>query len=222
VEDNFCPNVTYQYFLRKKLKIQIFRMKKYAILFIVILVSINTVFSQLNQGRSFESWSNSLKFDQFNEDHIIVFGSSDFETWTNSKGFIHFFDEALSSPINIPEMESPVILSEKPDTFKNSEVYYSAKEAQFSSEDNSIFVSSKINIYPNPATDKINVNISLNSYSDIEITLFNSIGNIVYNTLVKDKKQIFKTIDVENINKGIYFLEIKTDRNKTIKKIIIK
>lgn len=186
-------------------------------------MAINTAFPQLNQGGSpFDSWSNSIKFDHFNEDHVKVFGSSNFEAWTNSRGFIHFFDESMSFPVNIPEYKSTIIVIEKPDTFKNDEVNYSEKNVQSSFEDNNSFVSSKINIYPNPATEKININLNLSSYSDVEITMFNSIGNIVYSTLIKDKKQILKTIDVENINRGIYFLEIKTEGNKTIKKIIIK
>lgn len=197
-------------------------MKKSVFLFIVMLLAINLVFSQLNKGNSFESWSNSLKFDQFNEDYIKIFGSSNFEAWTNSKGFIHFYDEIISSAANSPEMETPVSYYEKADTFKNSVSDYPVKDVHSSSEDNNNLIISKINIYPNPATNRININLNLNSYSDIEITLFNSIGNVVYSTLIKDKKQFLKTIDVENLNKGIYFLEIKTDGNKTIKKIIIK
>lgn len=206
--------------MRKKLKIQYQRMKKSTILFIVIFFAINPVFSQLKQGSPFESWSNSISFDQFNDDHIKIIGSSDFEPWTNSYRFIHFFDESFSLPAATPEVETPVVNAEKPDTLKIIEANLSAKDAQASVDEG--FVSPKINIYPNPATEKINVNINLASNSDVEITLFNSIGNIVYSTLIKEKRQILKIIDVETVNKGIYFLEIKSEGKKTIKKIIIK
>jgi hypothetical protein len=180
-------------------------------------MAISAAFSQLNQGSPFESWSSSLKFDQFNDDHVKVFGSSTFEGWSSSHGFIHFFDEVIFAPVT----DNSSVVVEKPDSTKNYEYSSSAIDAQLSADDNG-FISSKINIYPNPATDKINISLNLNTNSDIEITLFNSIGNNVFTTLLKDKKQVIKTIDVENMNKGIYFLEIKSESNKTIKKIIIK
>jgi hypothetical protein len=69
-------------------------------------------------------------------------------------------------------------------------------------------------VYPNPASDKIHIH---GVTSEIETTLIYSVtGNLVYSEVSNSE-----TIDISNLNSGIYFLEIITSEgNKQVQKFI--
>ena len=64
-------------------------------------------------------------------------------------------------------------------------------------------------VYPNPASDKININ------KNVDINIFNSIGDMIIS------KQNTNILDVSKISSGMYMLQI-TYKNKIINKRIIK
>ena len=64
-------------------------------------------------------------------------------------------------------------------------------------------------IYPNPTSDKININ------KNVDINVFNYIGDMIIS------KQNTNVLDVSKINSGMYMLQI-TYNNKIINKRIIK
>lgn len=72
-----------------------------------------------------------------------------------------------------------------------------------------------IKVYPNPVKNKITIN-SLSNFSEIE--LFNINGRKIINH--QFKKQNNFNFYTHNLNTGIYFLSIKIDGKKFIKKII--
>jgi hypothetical protein len=67
----------------------------------------------------------------------------------------------------------------------------------------------EIIVYPNPTSDKININ------KNVDINVFNYIGDMIIS------KQNTNVLDVSKISSGIYMLQI-TYNNKTINKRIIK
>lgn len=76
------------------------------------------------------------------------------------------------------------------------------------------FVLDNFNIYPNPTSDILNITLD----SDLilqEVIIYNSLGQIV-------KKSNKTKIDVSSLSKGMYHTEVKTDKGKASKKIIIK
>ncbi|MBI5219665.1 MAG: T9SS type A sorting domain-containing protein [Bacteroidia bacterium] len=206
-------------------------MKKFFLLSVICCSFLSAAFSQALNSHEFDMWSLSWKFDQFTDNNntarynnILALQLKEFDTWTNSRKFIHFYEE------NLVANPAPIVSASgenKPDTLSNLQ-HQEANQNSASRDENfpddglSIPGSSKINIYPNPADERINISLNYPAFTDVQITLFNSIGNIVYSSEVKDKKQVFKVIEVENMNRGIYFLEIKAEGEKTIKKIIIK
>lgn len=76
------------------------------------------------------------------------------------------------------------------------------------------FVLENFNIYPNPAKDKVNVSLE-NNLEFKSAILYNNLGQIV-----KTSNQ--PTFDVSAFAPGIYFIEIKTDKGKATKKLIVK
>ncbi|MBP6429753.1 MAG: DUF1566 domain-containing protein [Bacteroidales bacterium] len=76
----------------------------------------------------------------------------------------------------------------------------------------------KINIYPNPAHDILNINLNETSIEDAEISIYNIIGGLEYS----QKFEILNNtnIDISNLMKGIYFLKVRTNNNVYTNKII--
>ena len=75
-------------------------------------------------------------------------------------------------------------------------------------EDNSI------TLYPNPARKEVNIS-SESIINSIEV--FNSLGQKVYQTNVKQKE---KTLDINSFSKGVYIIGVNTDRGYIRKKLI--
>lgn len=73
-----------------------------------------------------------------------------------------------------------------------------------------------INFYPNPAKDQLN--ISVDDYSNTSLSIFSMTGNQV---ITKELYSKISTIDVSNLNPGIYAVLIRNER-QTIRKIFIK
>ena len=73
-----------------------------------------------------------------------------------------------------------------------------------------------VNIYPNPATDILNVRVSNGEAKQINI--LNTLGKIVYSTNVIT---IGATqLPIKNLSAGTYFVEIISNENRVVEKFI--
>lgn len=75
------------------------------------------------------------------------------------------------------------------------------------------FVLENFNIYPNPTSDVLNISLD-NDLILQEVIIYNSLGQIV-------KKSNKTKIDVSSLSEGMYHAEVKTNKGKASKKIII-
>jgi len=81
----------------------------------------------------------------------------------------------------------------------------------------------QLDIFPNPASSKLNVNFSLTENQTVEIRLVNVTGEAVYyNVLSNVSGQISNNIDVSDFAKGIYILNLSSTEGTINKKVIIK
>ena len=76
--------------------------------------------------------------------------------------------------------------------------------------------SSSFNVYPNPVTDNLYIEIDNNVD---EITIYNIAGVVVYQQTM-DYGRNSLTIDASGFNNGVYFVKIKSRDQEVIKKII--
>ena len=74
------------------------------------------------------------------------------------------------------------------------------------------FKDGAISVYPNPAKSKIYIQTELNV---INLTLYDAEGKLII------AQKSTNTINVEQLNKGLYLLKIETDKGSSSKKIII-
>jgi len=74
----------------------------------------------------------------------------------------------------------------------------------------------EIEIYPNPTSDFMQVNIQY------EGTIFYKIFDISGKQVASSKTYNNKLIDITNLNKGMYFIQLNFDNNRVTKKFIVE
>ncbi|MBW8051820.1 MAG: T9SS type A sorting domain-containing protein, partial [Cytophagales bacterium] len=80
-----------------------------------------------------------------------------------------------------------------------------------------------IKIYPNPNTDEFIIEMNILKVQDVEITLFNIAGQVIYNENLKRFKGLyFKRINTKGLSTGVYQLQIKTGYGEVNKKVVVE
>jgi parallel beta-helix repeat protein len=78
--------------------------------------------------------------------------------------------------------------------------------------------------YPNPVEDLLNLSITSENNTKINIQLINSLGKTIYNnSLIIAKGDNSSTIDIQQFSTGIYFLKVtNSSQNSKIMKVLLK
>jgi len=108
----------------------------------------------------------------------------------------------------------------KPTLFATAKVYYTVIDNSGVDE---LFTDGIVNVFPNPANDKINITFSLKENSLIEIVLNDISGKQMISEshhANKGKNQL--SFDVSRFSKGIHVLNIKTEKGNLYYKVVIK
>jgi hypothetical protein len=81
----------------------------------------------------------------------------------------------------------------------------------------------QFNYYPNPVSDMLYVNFDAESQNNIVYSLFDIMGKEVYKSdILNVCGTINKSIDLSRLADGMYFLEVKTDKEIISQKIIVR
>ena len=74
-------------------------------------------------------------------------------------------------------------------------------------------------LYPNPATDEVNIKWSKSD--DVSIRIYNTLGKLVF---YSKKLNVFNgyNIDVSNFEDGVYFVKLNSTYGEITKKLILK
>lgn len=81
--------------------------------------------------------------------------------------------------------------------------------------------SSSIQIYPNPAKQYININLSMLYNGNVEITLIDALGRNVLEQNTNSMNNHTFTIDIHDLNTGYYVVRIATDSQVITKQVLI-
>ena len=79
----------------------------------------------------------------------------------------------------------------------------------------------QLSFYPNPAKDKMTIQLNFDEQKKVEIHLINAIGEQIYSFTENNAGTAYrKTINVSKYENGIYFLECIVDGEKTVTKLV--
>lgn len=79
---------------------------------------------------------------------------------------------------------------------------------------------SLFNIYPNPSTGILTIEIDYAQYRDLNLEIINMLGEKVFEKVYMDQKSI-EQIDLSSFSKGIYFVKMNSENyTKTVKMIL--
>ena len=82
-------------------------------------------------------------------------------------------------------------------------------------------MSAFVDVFPNPAFDNVSITLSYSNGGDVkEISVFNSIGEKVLSENFTSSKKFLNKLYVGNLPSGIYFLDLKDEKNSYRTKFI--
>ena len=92
--------------------------------------------------------------------------------------------------------------------------------ASYESNENSL---NQLNLYPNPASDLLNIAFNQTENKLFTITLFDATGrivkNIAYTSILGENKL---EIDLAGLIRGMYYLQLSSDNQKHMKKVVVE
>ncbi|MFH2141076.1 MAG: T9SS type A sorting domain-containing protein [Bacteroidota bacterium] len=79
-----------------------------------------------------------------------------------------------------------------------------------------------LSIYPNPASNYVNIDLADLTKKEVMIFIYDIKGNLIFQELKSaNNNEEIKTLDIRNLATGIYFISIKSLNNTVIKKLIV-
>ena len=109
-----------------------------------------------------------------------------------------------------------------------SNAYINGKgfEIEYSTDPVSIKEVENINnlaIYPNPASDKLNVTFNTSTPDNFDITIYNVTGQAVYKeTLNNFIGNYYNELNITDFAQGVYLMNIKSSKGTTTRKVVIQ
>lgn len=80
-----------------------------------------------------------------------------------------------------------------------------------------------VNVYPNPSNGIINVSIDESDFSDMKVSIYNLIGELISSkSIANTSSKVNASFDLGNDAAGIYFVTIATENATLSKKVIVK
>ena len=78
-----------------------------------------------------------------------------------------------------------------------------------------------VSISPNPATDVLNLDMNFEKTNDLNVQIFNNIGQAVFSKKLPNILRGVETLDLSHLKTGVYIVEISDGNIRTNKKLVI-
>ena len=141
-----------------------------------------------------------------------ITGNSDFLTYVNPADFKL---SAISLSVQFTDLEGAIKRENRFDNFKITAL--KAVPPHLLSTDN--FLAQKFNLYPNPATNIVNITNSENRLVN-QVEIYDVTGKLINTQKFNKEAEIH--LNVENLVSGSYLLYLQTDQGIAVKKLIKK
>lgn len=126
------------------------------------------------------------------------------DTYANQKVFIAFHQNSTDD--NLISIDDVMIRGTLPNAIQENELNIN------------------LNLFPNPATDKVQVNYELKAETAVTISLFDVTGKLVSveTKAAQPQGRQFAFINVADLAKGFYTVSVKTNNGTSTAKLIVK
>ena len=92
----------------------------------------------------------------------------------------------------------------------------------FTVSDENISLAKTFKVYPNPAAHFVNLELTLNSFSDVNIELLDIQGRLIQSWIRKNTTVINEQLDLNELPEGVYLLRFTLDDGVITKRLLIK
>lgn len=79
---------------------------------------------------------------------------------------------------------------------------------------------SGISLFPNPGNGRYQLTIRATQAGSMSVKVFDLVGNVVYKELISINGTLIRTLNLENLSNGIYFLKVEGDGISMIRKVV--
>jgi hypothetical protein len=164
--------------------------------------SFGTIINFAPDGKA--QWVKTIDGDFASTEHIISNGN---DLWITGNG-------RDSTDMKFGTISAPVALG----AFGYTPYFAKLSLADTATGINIIPAEDNVNVYPNPANEVVNIANSNPGKSTVQIT--DLTGRIVYNQSYQTSGKI--AINVASFSRGLYFIELKTDKRTIVKKLVLQ
>ncbi|MBP7809511.1 MAG: T9SS type A sorting domain-containing protein [Bacteroidia bacterium] len=78
------------------------------------------------------------------------------------------------------------------------------------------------NVYPNPATDAVNVNLTNDKNEPVSLSVMNNLGQVVKSVVIGNVSDVNYHLSTFDLKSGIYYIKTSVGDKSTTKKLIIQ
>jgi hypothetical protein len=158
-------------------------------------------------------WVNSGRDTETFDDHGNSTGTK-YEYWYNGAWIVNYANAQNHTYNNDDDITETIIMNwdELTLSLVNSAKYMYSNFYHFESGIYGRNSTIDVHIYPNPVSSAMNIKINEVGINQYQVDILNVTGQTIYTS---SYSSLSASINVENLNRGIYILRITTDNNKT-------
>ncbi len=82
--------------------------------------------------------------------------------------------------------------------------------------------SQPVTVYPNPASKNINVSVNTITNEVLKLKFMNALGTVVYAETIDNSGKLTRSINVEGLADGIYFLKLEGKKLNYSQKVTVQ
>jgi len=77
-------------------------------------------------------------------------------------------------------------------------------------------------IYPNPVSDILNVDITLDKAQDLQVRIYNVMGQEMWSNNVQTSQRHQMAISIQALNQGVYFLQLSSEAGQVTERFVVE
>ena len=165
----------------------------------------------------------SLYFTEFkteeDKDFVRIYDAVSQELLAEYSGF--YYDSiALPEPVTAESGQMYLIFtSNETITAPGWSAYYTTPPSAIKEFD----IFNNLTIFPNPASERLNIEFSYNNSDPIELKLITICGKTLHSCILNAKNGKYQNeINLNNYKPGIYFIKLKSEKGRVVRKVAIK